>query len=169
MYPLPPQNRTQKVIASFIVILAVVMVSIGSNLYKSKQKNVTAQNTNAPATTMPSTPQLQTTTPAVPNSSPSNYKDGTFSASSDYNVPSSYENIKVSLTIKNGLITATNITNSQGDNESARWQDRFASAYKSYVVGKSIKDLNLSYVGGASDTTQGFNDALEQIKTQARS
>jgi uncharacterized protein with FMN-binding domain len=99
----------------------------------------------------------------------SGYKDGSYSVSSDYYVPHGYESITVNLTLQNGKITGASIQNSEGDPESARFQEDFASAYKSYVVGKSISGLQLGVVSGASDTTQGFNDALSQIATKAQS
>ncbi len=96
------------------------------------------------------------------------YTDGTYSASSDYYVPNGYEHIKVQVSLQNGVVKNASIRNSQGDPESAHFQQDFASVYKSYVIGQKIDNLNLSYVAGASDTTQGFNDALNKIISQAQ-
>ena len=78
------------------------------------------------------------------------------------------ESIQVNLTLKNGVVTDVSIQNSESDRESAAYQQDFASAYKSYVVGKQISGLRLGNVAGASDTTQGFDDAVSKIATQAQ-
>lgn len=99
----------------------------------------------------------------------SSYKDGTYSASSSYYVPHGQESIQVTLTLKNGVVTDSSVTNSETNYESASYQEGFAQEYKSYVIGKNIKDVQLSYVAGASDTTNGFNDAVNSIMSQAQS
>lgn len=99
----------------------------------------------------------------------SSYKDGTYTASSSYYVPHGQESIQVTLTLKNGVVTDSSVTNSETNYESASYQEGFAQEYKSYVVGKNIKDVQLSYVAGASDTTNGFNDAVNSIMSQAQS
>ncbi len=112
----------------------------------------------SPAPTAPMSPAMTTT---------SAYKDGTFTASSSYYVPDGNETIAVRLTIQNGVITASSIANTQGNQNSAQYQGDFASVYKSYVVGKSIASLKLGIIAGASDTTHGFNDAVSRIAIQA--
>ena len=163
MYPAPPNNSKQKAVASFIVILAVVLVTVGVNAYNAHQKPTTA---TAPTSTQPSTDSSASTT--ADTGSTSSFKDGTYTADSQYYVPQGYEDIKVTLTIKNGVVTDSQIVNSEGDRDSQAYQEAFASLYKSNVVGKSISGLQLSYIAGASDTTQAFNDALNQIRNEAQ-
>jgi uncharacterized protein with FMN-binding domain len=177
MSPQKPNNTKLKVTSAVVVIVAVVMLTIASTITKAQQStqsaiistpttssptSTTSTSTAAPATT---SSQSSSTTSA---STSSGYKDGTYTATSDYYVPHGYEEIQVSLTLKNGIITDSSIQNSEGNGESAQYQEAFASRYKSYVTGKSISGLNLSYVAGASDTTQGFNDAVSQIQNQAK-
>lgn len=100
--------------------------------------------------------------------SASAYKDGTYTADGQYYVPHGFEDIKVTLTVKNNTVTDSQIVNSESNYTSAQFQENFASEYKSYVVGKKLTDINLSYVAGASDTTNGFDDALNQIRQQAQ-
>lgn len=164
MYPSEPNNSKQKKIAAFaVIVIAGILIATATAFNKSQEK---AQ----PTTT--SDQQSQTTTGQTDSSgdtSTVSYTDGTYTASSDYNVPRSFENIKVTLTVADNVVTDSQIVNSEGDRESAEWQDKFTSVYKSQVVGKKLSDINLSYVAGASDTAGGFNDALEQIKDQAQS
>jgi uncharacterized protein with FMN-binding domain len=174
MSPQKPNNTTLKVTSAIVVTIAVVMLSIASTVTKaqpSTQSGIISRPTTS-ATTTPNTTTVTATTPPAASTgttSPSSgYKDGTYTAISDYYVPRSSEEIQVSLTLKNGVVTDSSIQNSEGDRQSAQYQRAFASSYKSYVTGKNIADINLSYVAGASDTTQGFNDAVSQIQTQAK-
>ena len=49
------------------------------------------------------------------------------------------------------------------------YQDDFVGGYKSQVVGKSIAEIQLGKVSGSSLTSRGFNEALDQIRNQAKS
>jgi uncharacterized protein with FMN-binding domain len=98
----------------------------------------------------------------------SGFTDGTFTASSDYYVPHGYESIQVSLTLKGGVIENVSIQNSESDPTSAAFQENFAAAFRSQVVGKKLSGLQISVIAGASDTTQGFADAVSQIASKAR-
>ncbi len=96
------------------------------------------------------------------------YKDGTYSLDGPYMTPEGQAAINVSLTLTNDIITSANVTSSSGDHTSVRYQNGFISGYKQYVVGKNIADVQLSAISGASLTTEGFNNALAQIRTQAQ-
>jgi uncharacterized protein with FMN-binding domain len=96
------------------------------------------------------------------------YKDGTYSANEDYFVPPGQESIAVRLTVSNGTVTDVQVTNSEHDRESAIFQQDFAASYKNQVIGKAISSLHISSIAGASDTTDAFNDALSQIRSQAQ-
>ena len=175
MPPLEPPKSRQKTVAAFaVIVIAGLLIATAVGL-RAKGDDETASTAGAP-TTRPSQPSSAPSTQPVstannPQSSSSNttYKDGTYTATSEYSVPRSFESIKVSLTISGGIVTDSSISNSEGDRESAHYQERFASAYKSYVVGKKVSDIHLSYIAGASDTTDGFNEALTQIRQQAQS
>lgn len=172
MYSAPPDNKKQKIVASFIAILAVVLVTAGARVYDGKQKSVgttlAGASSKFASQTSSNTANISPSTSTPSTASTSSYRDGTYAATSSYYVPHGDESIKVTLTIERGIVTGTQVQNSENDRESAFYQEEFASQYKSYVVGKSIAKINLSYIAGASDTTQGFNDALDQIKSQAQ-
>ena len=129
-------------------------------------KETTNQATNtATASTTPTSPSTSTT-PATT----SGYKDGNYSATASYTVPRGYENsITVTLTVKDGLVTAAKSTHTYTDHESAMYIDSFDGSIQSSVVGKTIRSLSsLSRVGGASLTTSGFDDAITTIATRAK-
>lgn len=96
------------------------------------------------------------------------YKNGSYTATGSYMSPGGQEQITVSLTLAKDIITDVSVTPGAYDHTSARYQDKFISGYKQYVVGKNIADVSLTIVSGASLTPEGFNDALNQIKAQAQ-
>ena len=172
MYPMRPDNKKQKIIASFIVIFAVVMVTVGVSAYNGKQNATqsvdTVESTSNGTSTTPTTSSSTDTSSTDSTSTASSYKDGTYTASSSYYVPHGTETIDVTLTVQNGVVTNSSILNSESDRESARFQEDFTASYKSSVVGKSLSDIKLSFIAGASDTTDGFNEAVAKIQTQAQ-
>lgn len=111
----------------------------------------------------------------VPSIEPKNstaqisYKDGTYTQVGGYTSPGGAEQIDVKLTLKNGLVTEAEVTPKAERPYSVKWQGVFAENFKTLVVGKNIKDLNLGKVSGSSLTPKGFNDAVEKIKAEAKS
>ena len=118
----------------------------------------TPSPTSSPAPAVPAA----TVTPAA-----SPYKVGTYSASATYMTPDNDESISVSITLKSGIVTNSAITTSGSNMQSKHYQDKFASGYKPYVIGKQIAAIHLSRVSGSSLTSGGFNDAISQIKSRA--
>jgi hypothetical protein len=53
------------------------------------------------------------------------------------------------------------------DHEARQYQQAFASAISAEVVGKDISSLSVTRVAGASLTSNGFNSALDQIRSHA--
>lgn len=101
-------------------------------------------------------------------SSNASYKDGTYTASASYSVPHGYQNtIKVSVIIASGKITAASATHDYSDRESGEYIDMFDSALTSKVVGQSVSSTSFSRIGGASLTTEGFDEALASIQSDA--
>jgi uncharacterized protein with FMN-binding domain len=96
------------------------------------------------------------------------YKDGTYSASSSYTVPSGDENsIKATLTISGGTVTNVSVSDDYYDRQSAAYVDWFEQELKSAVVGKSLANLSPSRIGGASLTTGAFDQTLDTIRNDA--
>jgi uncharacterized protein with FMN-binding domain len=114
------------------------------------------------------TSTVQTPPPAIaPKKSVSVYKNGTYSATGSYMSPGGMDQISVTLTLSNSIITNISVTPQAGDRLSQKFQTMFIAGYQQYVLGKNISTVNLSKVSGSSLTPQGFNDALTQIKAQA--
>jgi uncharacterized protein with FMN-binding domain len=99
----------------------------------------------------------------------SSYKDGTYTADGSYNTPGGQATISVSITIKNGVVTAVTTEAGSGDPAGRQYQAQFGSGISAVVVGKKLSTLTVSRVGGSSLTSQGFNSAVSAIKADAAS
>jgi uncharacterized protein with FMN-binding domain len=121
--------------------------------------------TDAQVTTSSSASNTSVAAPGSPSSRRSKYTDGTYNASGQYgSLPSS---IGVSVTLDEGVITAVTVTPQATDPTSLDYQTRFARAIPALVVGRNIDEVNLSKVAGSSGTPDGFNAAIQRIKTEA--
>lgn len=103
---------------------------------------------------------------AVPSTQ--TYTNGTFAAVGDYNSPAGPESVKVSLTLKNGVIQDASYQGTATLGKSQKYQEAFGQGYRDQVVGKPISSLSLDVVNGASLTSQGFMDAVAKIKVEAK-
>lgn len=155
------QSNKGKLIAWFVVIAAVVIVYV--------VMTAKAHNAQASTNTTDTTATVQSAdTPSSQATSITSYKDGTYTASENYDVPHGVEGLSVTLTIKDGAIAGTSIQQSGGARDSLEYQQAFSSGYQSYVVGKKLSDINLNRVSGASLTSEAFNQALSQIEAKAQ-
>jgi uncharacterized protein with FMN-binding domain len=127
---------------------------------------------SAPASTGGSSSTTSAATPSAAASSlagsGSSYKDGTYSADGNYVSPNGTETVGVQLTLASGTVTDVQITQHPSNPNTRKFQGEFAGGIASQVVGKSIDGLNVSKVAGSSLTSGGFNQAVEQIKSEAQ-
>lgn len=157
------QNQgNSKLVASVIAVLVVAGGIFGFASYNSKSVKVET----VPLTPTPE-PLVATSTP-VDTVKKNQYKDGTYSAVGSYNSPGGADKIKITLTLKNDVVTSASAVAMAGDPKSDYFQDKFIAGFQAVVVGKNINDLNLTVVSGSSLTPKGFNDAVAQIKLQAK-
>lgn len=154
----------RKAIITFlaVVIIAVIVVAAVAASPKKKSPD-TASTTNVTTRSNASSPA-----PASDGSS-TDFKDGSYVATGSYESPGGNETITVHVTLQHGVVTATSADSGAQDPEASEYQSMFISGYKSLIVGKDIADISLSRVSGSSLTSQGFNDAISQIKDQAKS
>lgn len=91
--------------------------------------------------------------------------------SGDYTAVGEYggqpSHITVSLTLADNVITAVDVVPHATNPTSLDLQERFADAIGPLVIGRPITELEVSKTAGSSNTPAGFNDALDQIRTQA--
>jgi len=95
----------------------------------------------------------------------SRYRDGSYSAVGWYGGQPS--RLGVRITIEDGIIESVDVTTYATDPTSLDYQQRFADAVPSVVIGKHIDDADVGRVAGASGCSDGFNDALRRIRAGA--
>lgn len=96
------------------------------------------------------------------------YKDGSYDATGTYTSPGGAEEIEVKVTLKDNVITDSEVISKATRSESKEYQGKFLDGYKSQVIGKNINQVNLTKVSGSSLTPKGFNDAITKIKAEAK-
>lgn len=173
------QTSTQtKIIIQAMCLFAclMVIVSITGCGQATLAPNTTAtppveqtpasSDTAAPPATEPTT--KPPTTPAPAPATKSSFKDGSYTAEGAYGSPAGPESITVALTLKNDIVTDATVTAHATAPKSKYMQNAFISGFKTLVVGKNIKDVQLEKVSGSSLTPKGFNDAVAKIQVQAK-
>src|SRR3990170_1746096 len=65
------------------------------------------------------------------------------------------------------IVTAVTVTSNATNPNSVRFQGEFVDGIAAEVVGVDIDELSVDKVAGSSLTSDGFNDAIEQIKAEA--
>jgi hypothetical protein len=91
----------------------------------------------------------------------------TFTGTGTYLTPARTKHeLDVTLTLEAGLVTEVDVVYDNGEGFTDPHQERFDAEYKTLVVGKSLSEISLSRVGGASLTTNAFNEAITAIKSQ---
>jgi hypothetical protein len=122
-----------------------------------------------PTPTPEPTPAPVTTPPPTPKPGKTSYKNGTYSAKGDYTYHSGSEQITISLTLKDDIVTDTTFQAVPSVPMSGKFQKMFSDNYKPMVIGKNIGEVcGLDKVSGSSLTPKGFNDACLKIQAQAK-
>lgn len=173
-----PQSKNRQLIVTLAVLIVIVVIVGGvvvSNRGKASDAGTTdtANTSNTSSDTAADSTANDSTSTSSDSSSDSSaatsdYKDGSYTATGSYNSPGGTEKITIAVTLKDGVITDTSAISGATDSEGKEYQGQFIAGYKSQVVGKSIGSVSLSRVSGSSLTSQGFNDAIDTIKSQAK-
>lgn len=118
-----------------------------------------------PADANPTT--SESSSAATDDTSTAAVKDGDYDAEGEYSNPAGQSKVKVELTLADGKISDITVTPEATNGTSKGFQAKFAGGISDEVVGKSLDELNVSKVSGSSLTSQGFNQAIDQIKADA--
>lgn len=155
------EQSSNKLVVGIVVVVLIAAATAGVVFWTNRSSNQQTVSDDTNKTAQPSTSS---------NTSASNgtYKDGTFTAEGSYSTPGGQESIDVKITLSGGVITAADVTQKPISQEARTYQAAFVSGYKSQVVGKKIDDVSLSRVSGSSLTPNGFNNALDTIKSDAK-
>lgn len=144
------------------IVAAIVTILILGGLTAAIIYFTNQQETAAPTTSE----QREVDTSEATN--PGGYADGTYSAVGNYSTPGGTDSVGLTVTLENGVVVSTELEQHATSGNSARFQGQFASGYADLVIGKDIDEVRLSRVAGSSLTSNGFNEALEEIKEEAR-
>ena len=156
------QKSSNKMIIGIAVVLLIAAATAGVVIWTNRSTNQQTVSDDTNKTVEPSTS-------ATGNSAnTSSYKNGTYTAEGTYMTPGGQEAIDVKITLVGGIINDIEVTQKPISKEAHTYQAAFVSGYKSQVVGKSIDEVSLSRVSGSSLTPNGFNNALQTIRSDAR-
>jgi uncharacterized protein with FMN-binding domain len=158
---------------TWISLGAVAVIAAGIfGVAAMSKKEATPADTLPVSDTPTSTPtpvaDKPTATPGT-KAPTSEYKDGTYTATGSYRSPGGPDEIGVTVQLRNDMVTSVSIVPMPHDPTSTQYQAKFASGYQQYVVGKNLDAVKVGAVSGSSLTGIGFNDAITQIKAQAKS
>jgi uncharacterized protein with FMN-binding domain len=139
----------------------VTQVAVGAALLSAALTGCTAPDNAAPEP-LADTPAPSPTEEAA---AMNDYQDGQYSATGWYgSLPSHHD---VTLTISDDTITDVQITTPADDPTSLEHQQRFAAELPGAIIGRDIDTLQIDRPAGASGCSEGFMDALAQIKNAA--
>lgn len=158
----------------FIVIGSVALIATagisglglfaGSSLGKGATGHSSSSTANAAATTSAGNPSMGNSGGSMKGVA---YKDGQYTASSDYYVPGGQNTVSATVTVKNGTIASVTANDNYSEGGSAYYIYSFESSISSAASGQPLNGLSLSRVGGASLTTIAFDNVLDTIRSQA--
>jgi len=127
----------------------------------------TPADSDGAAPTTESTSDSSTGSESSGSDATSTYADGTYTADGSYQTPETVEEISVTLTLADGVVTDVEVTGDPKASETEQYQGAFIDGIADEVVGVAIDDLDVDRVAGSSLTSGGFNLAVEDIKEQA--
>ncbi|MEX5635638.1 hypothetical protein [Parafrankia sp. FMc2] len=150
-------TRTAFAAAASVAVL-VPLAGCGDSDPQSASPRTTS---TSPASTSP-----VSTSPGGMSSSGTDYEDGTYTVRGVYGGAPSY--MTVAVTLAADTITGVTVEPMPENNETSRgYQERFAAAVPAEVIGRSLDEVRVDRLAGASGCAEGFNDALAKIREQA--
>lgn len=121
---------------------------------------------SAPAAA-PSTSAATSEPGASSSAAASGLRDGTYTASGDYQYPNGTGTIEVTVTLADEKVGSVKVEPKAADPTARQYESQFASGIGAVVVGKPIAGLKVGAVSGSSLTGQGFEKALATIRKDA--
>lgn len=155
-------NSPNKALIGIIVVVLIAAVATAVIVLSANDSTQGEPSNSETASVSPSA------TPPESSTATSSFKDGTYSATGSYQTPGGQESIGVTVTLAGGTITDASVNQEGKTGEAQEYQSKFASGFKTQVVGKKIDEVSLTRVAGSSLTSNGFNNAIDDIETQAK-
>ena len=124
-------------------------------------------STAAAGSTGSSAPSAAAGSASSAGTSSADLKDGSYTATGHYQSPAGDSSVSVTVTLKSGTITAVTVIPKTPNPTAQQYETQFAGGVGAAAVGKKISGLQVGAVSGSSLTSQGFEKALAQIRTEA--
>ena len=173
-YNMQQKISYQKVLFGFLVVVSLTVlqgcgtpgdaptdVSTQQNTNTSSQTIVDANDTGKQGTATQSNTGDTTASGA---DAAQTWLNGTFRLKTTYDAPSWPEPLDATVTLKQDVITAVSAENVAVNGASQKFQKMFIDGISGQIVGKNIKDVNVTYVNGSSLTAEAFNKALHALQ-----
>lgn len=157
------RSLSQSSASSLSLFLAVVMLSVllagcaaetdsaGEALSSSSSESIVASSAQSESSAMAA----------------GAYEDGTYAATGNYVSPAGPEEMDISLTLEDGVITDATFVGKAEHPTSVKMQTNFSEGFAAEVVGRPIDELSLTVVNGSSLAPKGFMDAVSKIQAEA--
>lgn len=160
-------NAPARSVAAALGVAGIALLAGCASTGATTDTADTSTDTAAPA----QTPASSAGASSSGSTSSGTYAAGTYEGDGDYRNPrGGVESVHVTMKLSaDGTVDSVDVTATGSEKESKQYQSQFIGGIQDEVVGKSIDDLNVTRVAGSSLTSQGFNAAVEQIKTEAAS
>jgi hypothetical protein len=158
--------------------LAALALTVAVSACSAEQADTTSTSNDPSTTPSAATPTAAGTptagaaasaapeAPAEPTQEDAlSYRDGQYSATGWYGGLPSHQD--VTLTVENDTVTAVEINTPAEDDTSLGYQQRFADALPTAIVGRNIDELAVDRLAGSSGCSEGFMNALDEIRADA--
>lgn len=154
----------------FVALNLLILSSLLNSACSSVDEQVETLPAEPPVDQSQNSPRTVETSESEPTApSASVYKDGTYVGIGEYNSPAGAETLAVTMVLKDDKVDSVSIYPESENETSHRFQKNFAGDVINLVSGKAIDEIeDLGAVNGSSLTPKGFNDALAQIKAEAK-
>ncbi len=160
-----PKEKMFMVVGTVAVMASSGIIGYSLFVTPDATANGTSSAQSSSTQTVTSTSNPAQSTATSPTSS--SYKDGTYSGKASYMVPHGHNSISVTVEIKDSKIVSASAQHDYTDHESGMYVDEFDSSLDTAVTGESVESLSPSRIGGASLTTDAFDNVLDTIRSEA--
>lgn len=156
-------NATMGLIA--VVVLAIIVGGIVFATTGGDDNETTLETTTSQETSEDTAPSDAEAEDVVDVE----FADGTYEATGTYSSPAGAETLGVTLTVADNTISDVSFVSGADNPTSQRWQDAFIEGAVSLVTGVNLNDADIvDTVSGSSLTSNGFNNALDEIRAEAQ-
>ncbi|WP_017579976.1 FMN-binding protein [Nocardiopsis valliformis] len=131
------------------------------------------QNADAPAEAAEPGPEPTRFPSPDPSEEPEqvfygDYNDGEYTAPGSYIAHGAPNELTVTVTLEDNAVAGVEVVGAAESGNSKRFQEQFAEKIPELVVGVPLDEIEVGKVSGSSLTGDGFMEALNQIRDDAK-